>query len=139
MDIIEEQLKDSLAKFPMNEQLQVYSYINKMDEFVDVIGSAGLRSSQLANLLVNVWKRFFGTQILLHFLVDADVKAEHFVILLQGQLGFGIWSNVRAVIDSETFHTTLGRNSVVPFDGTVAVQNKRSCHIRIKGNGCTKL
>ena len=32
MDIIEEQLKDSLAKFPMNEQLQVYSYINKMDE-----------------------------------------------------------------------------------------------------------
>ena len=109
--------------------------INKMDEFVDVIRSAGLRSSQLANLLVNVWKRFFGTQILLHFLVDADVKAEHFVILLQGQLGFGIWSNVRAVIDSETFHTTLGRNSVVPFDGTVAVKIKGPATLGLRETG----
>lgn len=32
MGQIENQLKDSLAQFPMKEQLQVYSYISKMDE-----------------------------------------------------------------------------------------------------------
>ena len=91
-----------------------------MDEFVDVIGSAGLRSSQLANLLVNVRESFFGSDVLLDLLIDTDVEGEHLVVLLQGQLSLGVGGDVGAVVDGESLQASLSGHRVIALNGAIA-------------------
>ena len=66
-------------------------------------------------------KGLFCADVFLHLFVDPDVEAEHFVVLLQGELGLGIWSDVRSVIDGESLQTTLTGDGVVTRDRAVTI------------------
>jgi len=55
-----------------------------------------------------------------------DVKAEHLVVFLQGELCFGVGSDVGSVVDGESLQPTLSGHGVVPFNGTVAVKQTQN-------------
>ena len=84
--------------------------------------------NQLADLFVDVRKSFFAGQIFSNFFVDPDVEREHLVVLLQGELGLGVRSNVGLVVDGESFHSTLRRNRIVILDWAVSEMILKSLH-----------
>ena len=63
---------------------------------------------------------FLGAQLLLDLLVDADVEAEHLVVLLQGQLSLGVGGDVGAVVDGESLQASLSGHRVVALNGAIA-------------------